>query len=187
MTERTEYAASLLDALEYAAEMHRDQRRKGAEASPYINHPIKVARVLATVGNVSDLPTLMAAVLHDTIEDTRTSKEDLVERFGAEVAGLVEEVSDDKSLQKAERKKKQVEHAPHLTDRAKLIKIADKICNVTDIAEKPPADWDVDRRRHYFEWATAVVDGCRGVNRDLESCFDDAVAQSAASVDAERA
>ncbi len=187
MAESTEYAASLLDALEYAAEMHRDQRRKGAEASPYINHPIKVARVLATVGGVYDLPTLMAAVLHDTIEDTRTSKEDLVERFGAEVAGLVVEVSDDKSLPKAERKQKQVEHAPHLSERAKLIKIADKICNVTDIAEKPPADWDVERRRRYFDWATAVVDGCRGVNADLETCFAEAVAKSAASVDAESA
>ncbi len=187
MTESTAYAASLLDALEFAAEMHRDQRRKGAEASPYINHPIKVARVLATVGGVSDLPTLMAAVLHDTIEDTRTSKEDLIERFGAEVAGLVEEVSDDKDLPKNERKKKQVEHAPHLSERARMIKISDKICNVTDIAEKPPADWDVERRRRYFEWAAAVVDGCRGVNADLEACFAEAVAKSAASVDAETA
>ncbi len=179
--------ASLLDALEYAAEMHRDQRRKGAEASPYINHPIQVARVLADVGLVSDLPTLMAAILHDTIEDTTTSKQDLIDRFGAEVAGLVEEVTDDKSLPKAERKKEQVAHAPRLSDRAKMIKIADKICNVTDIAEKPPADWDVDRRRRYFDWANAVVDGCRGVNVDLEDCFDNSVVSSAAKIEAEGA
>ena len=185
MTESTAYAASLLDALEYAAEMHRDQRRKGAEASPYINHPIQVARVLADVGAVTDLPTLMAALLHDTIEDTKTEKKDLIERFGAEVAELVEEVTDDKSLDKDVRKQRQVEHAPHLSDRAKMIKIADKICNVTDIAEKPPADWDLARRRSYFSWATAVVDGCRGVNAELEDCFDSSVQRSAAKIEAE--
>ena len=184
MAERNAYS-SLLDALEYAAEMHRDQRRKGAEASPYINHPIKVARILATVGGVTDLPTLMAAVLHDTIEDTRTEHSDLVERFGTEVADLVAEVSDDKGLLKHERKQKQVEHAPHLSERARMIKIADKICNVTDIAEKPPAHWDVERRRAYFDWAAAVVDGCRGVNAALETCFEDSIARSAAKIDAE--
>ncbi len=185
MVQDNSYAASLLDALEYAAEMHRDQRRKGAEASPYINHPIQVARLLASVGGVSDLPALMAAILHDTIEDTTTEKQDLVERFGDEVAGLVEEVSDDKSLPKAERKKQQVDHSPHLSDRAKMIKIADKICNVRDIAENPPAHWDLDRRRRYFDWANAVVDGCRGVNDELEACFFAAVAESSAAVDGE--
>ncbi len=185
MVQDNSYSASLLDALEYAAEMHRDQRRKGAEASPYINHPIQVARLLASVGGVADLATLMAAILHDTIEDTRTEKQDLVERFGDEVAGLVEEVSDDKSLPKAERKREQVKHSPHLSDRAKMIKIADKICNVRDIAEKPPADWDLERRRQYFDWASAVVEGCRGVNAELEACFFAVVADSSASVDAE--
>ena len=182
MNEHQGYAASLFAALEFAATMHRDQRRKDVEASPYINHPIQVAEVLANVGGIDDLPILMAAVLHDTVEDTDATLEDLTERFGAEVATLVEEVSDDKSLPKAERKSRQIAHAPHLSDSAKLIKLADKICNVRDIACKPPVDWDEERRRQYFEWAEAVVAGCRGVNSGMESCFDQCVRESRAAL-----
>lgn len=173
-----EFAQNILKALEFAAEKHRDQRRKGVEASPYINHPIQVAEVLATVGQVEDLTTLMAALLHDTIEDTDTTKLDLEELFGSEVAEVVSEVTDDKSLPKQERKRLQVEHTPHLSDRAKQIKVADKTCNVRDIGSKPPADWDESRRSEYFDWAEAVVAGCRGVNKGLEDYFDACVAES---------
>lgn len=172
------YAQHLLKALEFAAEKHRDQRRKGVEASPYINHPIQVAEVLATFGQVDDLTTLTAAVLHDTIEDTDTTESDLEELFGEDVAKVVSEVTDDKSLPKHERKRLQVEHTPHLSDRAKKIKIADKTCNVRDIGSKPPADWDEARRNEYFDWAEAVVAGCRGVNKGLEDYFDRCVAES---------
>lgn len=179
MIENRKFAQGLLQALEFAAEKHRDQRRKGVEASPYINHPIQVAEILATVGEVDDLATLMAALLHDTIEDTETSPEDLESLFGATVAGIVTEVTDDKNLPKAERKRLQIEHAPHVSDRAKMIKIADKTCNVRDIGSRPPAGWDVQRCREYFEWASRVVAGCRGVNSKLESYFDECVRKSA--------
>lgn len=171
-----QYAQSILKALEFAAEKQRDQRRKGIEASPYINHPIQVAEVLATFGQVDDLTTLQAAILHDTIEDKDTTKADLEELFGSDVAEVVSEVTDDKSLPKQERKRLQVEHTPHLSDRAKQIKIADKTCNVRDIGSKPPVDWDDDRRNEYFDWAKAVVAGCRGVNEALEVYFDECVA-----------
>ena len=166
----------------FAAEKHRDQRRKGIEASPYINHPIQVAEILATVGEVGDLTTLMAALLHDTIEDTDTSSEELESLFGAEVAGVVSEVTDDKSLAKAERTRLQIEHSPHMSDRAKMIKVADKTCNVRDIRAKPPADWDEHRRREYFDWARKVVEGCRGVNTKLDNYFDECVKKSADSL-----
>lgn len=172
------YAQDLLKALDFAAQQHRDQRRKGVEASPYINHPIQVAEILATVGGIDDIPTLMAAVLHDTIEDTATTRSDLVERFGEQVANLVMEVTDDKALPKQERKRRQVEHCPHLSDAAKRIKIADKICNVREIGSHPPEHWDLARRREYFDWAEAVVAGCRGVNQALEDYFDECVARS---------
>ena len=172
------YAQGLLRALDFAAEKHRDQRRKGVEASPYINHPIQVAEVLVTHGQVDDLTTLMAAILHDTIEDTDTTEADLEALFGKEVADVVSEVTDDKSLPKPVRKRKQVKHAPHLSERAKMIKIADKICNVRDIGSKPPADWDEARRRQYFEWAGNVVNGCRGTHASLEALFDECVADS---------
>jgi guanosine-3',5'-bis(diphosphate) 3'-pyrophosphohydrolase len=178
MTERLVYAQNLLKALEFAAEKHRDQRRKGVEASPYINHPIQVAQVLATFGQVDDLTTLMAAILHDTIEDTDTTKADLDKLFGNDVGEVVSEVTDDKSLPKQERKRRQVEHTPHLSDRARQIKIADKICNVRDIGSRPPADWNDERRKEYFDWARAVIGGCRGVNRGLEDYFDECVAES---------
>ncbi|MBT8078575.1 MAG: HD domain-containing protein [Gammaproteobacteria bacterium] len=171
---------NLLKALEFAAEKHRDQRRKGVEASPYINHPIQVAEVLATYGQVDDLTTLMAAILHDTIEDTDTTRADLEALFGDAVAEVVSEVTDDKSLPKRERKRLQVEHTPQLSDSAKLIKIADKTCNVRDVGSKPPANWDEARRKEYFEWAEAVVAGCRGINAGLEQHFDECVAASKA-------
>jgi len=178
MTDTLHYAQTLLKAMEFAADKHRDQRRKGVEASPYINHPIQVAEVLATFGDVDDLTTLTAAILHDTIEDTDTTQTDLEQLFGAEVAAVVAEVTDDKSLPKAERKRQQVQHAPHISEQARQIKIADKTCNVRDIGSRPPADWDETRRKEYFDWAEAVVAGARGVNPKLENYFDQCVADS---------
>jgi GTP diphosphokinase / guanosine-3',5'-bis(diphosphate) 3'-diphosphatase len=160
-------------AVAFAAQKHRNQRRKDHEASPYINHPIALADVLANEGGVEDERVLIAAVLHDTIEDTDTSEQELIREFGKEIADIVLEVTDDKSLDKDERKRLQVEHAPHISRRAKLVKLADKICNLRDIAATPPADWPLERKREYFEWARAVVDGLRGVHPGLERLFDD--------------
>ena len=167
--------ADLLRAVEFAAEKHRDQRRKGAGASPYINHPIEVAAMLANVAGIQDVATLAAAVLHDTVEDTKTTPEELEAAFGREVRLMVQEVTDDKSLPRADRKHLQIEHAPHLSPSAKLIKIADKTANVREVTEKPPSDWSAIRRREYLDWAEAVVAGCRGVNAALESRFDEAL------------
>lgn len=168
----------ILRAVHFAADKHRDQRRKDAEASPYINHPIEVAETLARVGRVSDLAALQAAILHDTIEDTETSPDELEEVFGTEVRDLVEEVTDDKSLLKHERKQHQVEHAPHLSDRAKTIKLADKICNTRDVGHAPPAHWSVERRLEYLSWSETVVAGCRGVNEHLERYYDEVLARA---------
>ena len=162
----------LLKALAFAAHKHRDQRRKDAEASPYINHPIALADVLVNEGGVTDVEVLCAALLHDTVEDTATTHEELSGAFGARVARIVAEVTDDKALSKAERKRLQVEHAAALSFEAKLVKLADKICNLRDVASHPPAQWDLARRREYFDWAKNVVDGLRGVHRKLEEAFD---------------
>ena len=164
--------ALLLKALAFAAHKHRDQRRKDAEASPYINHPIALAEVLAGEGGVTDLEVLAAALLHDTIEDTATTPEELQEHFGERIAGMVAEVTDDKNLPKAERKRLQIEHAAGVSPGAKLVKLADKICNLRDVAVRPPAKWDLERRREYFEWAKRVIDGLRGANPVLEAAFD---------------
>ena len=163
----------LLAAMQFSAERHREQRRKGADASPYINHPIEVAALLANVAGVQDDAILTAAILHDTVEDTRTSPAELEATFGSGIRLLVQEVTDDKSLPKAERKRLQVEHAPHRSHSAKLIKIADKISNVREVTDSPPAGWSLERRREYLDWAERVVAGCRGVNRALELRFDD--------------
>jgi guanosine-3',5'-bis(diphosphate) 3'-pyrophosphohydrolase len=167
----------LLRALAFAAHKHRDQRRKDAEASPYINHPIALAEVLAEEGAIADIEVLAAALLHDTIEDTATTAEELRATFGARIAGLVEEVSDDQSLEKADRKRLQIEHAAGLSAGAKLVKLADKICNLRDVAERPPAKWDLERRRDYFDWARRVVEGLRGAHPRLEAAFDAAYAK----------
>ena len=169
--------AQLLEAVFFAAEKHCNQRRKNEEASPYINHPIQVAKILATIGGVTDINVLCAAVLHDTIEDTKTTGPELEARFGAEVRGLVEEVTDDKSLPKEVRKKLQVEHASSLSKSAKLIKLGDKISNAGDVTENPPKDWPFQRRVDYLTWTELVVARLRGTNAALEKCFDDTIAR----------
>lgn len=140
---------AFVKAVAFAADKHRNQRRKDAEASPYINHPIALANVLANEGGVDDVTVLCAAVLHDTIEDTEKTPEELQAIFGPEV---VMEVTDDKSLEKSLRKQRQVEHAPHISKEAKLVKLADKISNLRDIIASPPADWSAERKQAYFEW-----------------------------------
>lgn len=163
---------AFVKAVAFAADKHRNQRRKDADASPYINHPIALANVLANEGGVDDVTVLCAAVLHDTIEDTETTPEELQAIFGPKVASVVMEVTDDKSLEKSVRKQRQVEHAPHMSREAKLVKLADKISNLRDILASPPADWLAERKQAYFEWAACVVTGLRGVHPGLESVFD---------------
>jgi guanosine-3',5'-bis(diphosphate) 3'-pyrophosphohydrolase len=164
--------ALLLKALAFAAHKHRDQRRKDPEASPYINHPIALADVLVNEGGVVDVEVLCAALLHDTVEDTDTTPEELSDAFGARIAGIVAELTDDTRLPKAERKRLQIEHAGALSAQARLVKLADKICNLRDVAERAPPSWDLARRREYFDWAKRVVDGMRGVHPALEEAFD---------------
>lgn len=168
---------AILKAASFAAEKHREQRRKDAEASPYINHPIALANVLANEGGVTDPSVLCAALLHDTIEDTETTAEELKRLFGDKVTAIVLDLSDDKSLPKEVRKEEQVRHAPHISTEAKLVKLADKICNLRDILASPPADWSTERKRAYFEWTTRVVAGLRGVHPGLEAVFDGLVAR----------
>ena len=178
--------SGLLQALNFAALKHRDQRRKGAEASPYINHPIEVAELLARVGGVADVVTLQSAVLHDTIEDTQTTGEELEQHFGALVRRIVEEVTDDKYLPKAERKRLQIEHAPHLSSQAQLVKLADKISNVRSMMLAPPLDWPHERRLAYLNWTEQVVAGLRGCNVALEALYDECLRASREQLAAER-
>lgn len=172
----------LLRAASFAAQKHNHQRRKDAEMSPYINHPLALADVLANEAGITDCDVLCAALLHDTIEDTETSADELRRQFGTAITGVVLEVTDDKSLPKQKRKDLQVAHAPHLSRQAKLVKLADKICNLRDIAATPPADWSPERKREYFEWAKRVVDGLRGNHAALERLFDEAYRRGLESV-----
>ena len=161
-----------IKAVAFAADKHRHQRRKDVEASPYINHPIALANVLCHEAGVEDITALCAAVLHDTIEDTQTTAAELEQVFGPRVASVVMEVTDDKSLNKAARKQQQIDHAPQLSEAAKLVKLADKICNLRDILAAPPAGWSRERKREYFDWAKNVIDGLRGAHPRLEAIFD---------------
>ncbi|NJC05762.1 guanosine-3',5'-bis(diphosphate) 3'-pyrophosphohydrolase [Sphingomonas kaistensis] len=163
---------SIIKAASFAARKHRTQRRKDADASPYINHPLALAEILCSEGSVTDSTVLVAALLHDTVEDTETSLQELEVEFGSVVASVVAEVTDDKSLPKEERKRLQVAKAASKSDAAKLVKLADKISNLRDIASSPPASWSDERRIAYFNWARDVVSGLRGVNPALERVFD---------------
>jgi GTP diphosphokinase / guanosine-3',5'-bis(diphosphate) 3'-diphosphatase len=165
---------NLLQAISFSAKKHRYQTRKGIDGEPYINHPIEVANILANTGKITDFNILTAAVLHDTVEDTETTAEELTELFGEKVCSIVMEVTDDKTLTKLERKLLQIEHSPHLSPEAKQVKLADKISNVSDILNNPP-DWDEERKREYIVWAKKVVAGLRGVNTELDELFDKTV------------
>ena len=168
----------LLRALVYAARKHTKQRRKGNREIPYINHPIEVAALVATVGGCDDVAVLQAAILHDTIEDTDATPEEIEREFGADVKSLVLEMTDDMSLPSPQRKLVQIDRAAGLSHRAKLIKIADKIANVGDIARHPPPDWSAERRKNYFNWTALVIDRIRGTNAALEACYDEALRQA---------
>lgn len=173
MTDNT--SALLIRAAAFAAQKHRNQRRKDADASPYINHPIALANVLANEAGITDPTVLAAALLHDTIEDTDTTQAELEAEFGPVIAAVVAEVTDDKSLPKAERKRLQVEHASHISRPAKLV---NKICNLRDVASSPPADWPIERKREYFDWARSVADRMAGAHEALEALFRAAHASS---------
>jgi guanosine-3',5'-bis(diphosphate) 3'-pyrophosphohydrolase len=173
-TDKAKLLSLLFKALSFSAEKHTKQRRKDIDKTPYINHPISLANILAQRW-VIDENVLCAAILHDTIEDTETTVDELQEHFGEKITSIVLEVTDDKSLEKSVRKQKQVEHAASISHEAKLVKLADKIANITDIINTPPADWSSDRKKEYFEWAKAVVDNLRGAHQGLEKDFDDLI------------
>lgn len=147
---------AIVEAAQFAAEKHKNQRRKDVDASPYINHPLALARVLAVEGGIDDPDVICAALLHDTIEDTKTTAAELRLNFGDKVTGIVREVTDDKSLDKDIRKEKQVRDAPRLSPEAKLVTLADKICNLRDILDSSPADWPAERKRAYFEGVSVI-------------------------------
>ncbi|HEY4362009.1 MAG TPA: HD domain-containing protein [Bryobacteraceae bacterium] len=167
-----ELVHEVLAAARFAAEKHAQQRRKGTGAEPYVNHVIEVAQLVSMAVAEADVGLVQAALLHDTLEDTRTTAEELIEQFGQDVAALVMEMTDDKRLPKAERKRLQIEHAPTITTRAQTIKLADKISNLRSLLTSPPVDWDYERKRQYFEWARQVVDALSAPNRVLLDEFE---------------
>lgn len=167
----------LIDAILYAASSHAGQLRKDC-VTPYINHPIEVMHLLVYTGGIEDHEILMAAVLHDVIEDTSVTAEDIAERFGKNVASVVLELTDDVTLPKEERKRLQLQNAGKLSHAARLIRISDKICNVYDMLYAPPGNWDLKRRKEYIEWANAVVKKIPGTNDGLESHFEELIEES---------
>ncbi|MBP2229157.1 (p)ppGpp synthase/HD superfamily hydrolase [Azospirillum agricola] len=159
-------------ALDFAAHKHIDQRRKGVRAEPYVNHLSEVALLVAEATGGADPVVVIAALLHDTLEDTDASYEEIERLFGPEVVKVVAETTDDKRMSKAERKQHQIDAAPTASTRAKLVKLADKVSNLRSMAASPPADWPLTRKVEYFEWAHAVVAGLRGTDARLEALFD---------------
>ncbi|HWO41933.1 MAG TPA: HD domain-containing protein [Candidatus Eisenbacteria bacterium] len=168
----------LLQAIAFAADKHRDQRRKDKEASPYINHPIAVALLLAQIGAVTDEEVLAAAILHDTLEDTATTPEELELRFGPRVRRIVAEVTDDKSRPADVRKQLQIDHARDLSPEAVLVKLGDKTANILDVTHSPPKHWSTERKAAYLDWAESVVRACPNVNAALEENFYRALAEA---------
>lgn len=172
----------LLKAISFAANKHSHQRRKDEASTPYINHPISVTLIISEVGGVNDQDVLAAALLHDTIEDTDTSADELEVLFGRKVRRLVEEVTDDKTLAKDTRKQNQIAHAAKLSPAAVMIKLADKISNIRDVTNSPPVDWSADRRQEYLDWTEKVINNCPKVNPAMEQLFSEVLATGRAKL-----
>lgn len=165
----------VLKAADFAARKHRDQRRKDTEKTPYINHPLGTAYIAANLGECADPVILQACILHDTVEDTDTTPEELVATFGERVAAVVAEVTDDKTLPKDARKRAQIEHAPTMSSRAKLVKLCDKLYNLRDLIANVPPGYTVERVQGYCVWSRMVVAGLRGTNSAVEQALDDEI------------
>lgn len=161
----------VLRAAFFAGEKHKDQRRKDANQTPYINHPLEVAFILMEEGGVTDAATLAAALLHDTIEDTNTTREELALIFGREISDLVVELTDLKTTAPEIKKQSELEHAKHLTPKAKLVKLADKTANIRDLVTMPPADWDLRRKKDYFDFAHEIAEITGEVSPELLAVF----------------
>ena len=159
-------------AMEFAADKHRGQSRKDEKNTPYINHPISLAHLLSDVGEITDANVIAAALLHDTVEDTDATIDEIGDVFGNKIMNIVREVTDDKSLPSPERKRLQIENAAHISHEAKLVKLADKICNLQDMILRPPVKWTLERKCEYFDWSKEVIDRLRGTNSKLENLFD---------------
>lgn len=166
-----ELCGQLLLAVNFAAEKHKNQRRKNAEQTPYINHPLRVAQYLAEAG-IEDVEIWIGAILHDTVEDTDTTLDEIESLFGKRTRNMVDEVTDNKTLPKAIRKRLQISHTADISDDAKCIKMADKLHNLSSFQESVPKGWDVERIQGYFVWAKAVVENCKGINSYLEGQLD---------------
>lgn len=177
----------VMRALAFATLRHTDQRRKGRRAQPYVNHLVEVALLVSEATQGADPALVAAALLHDVVEDQGVTPDEIEATFGVDIAGLVMEVTDDKALEPSERKRLQIAHAPHLSARGKLLKLADKTCNLRSLAEDPPEDWPQSRARAYVEWSQAVAAGLRGINAALEAAFDQAAEEAIAAIEARRA
>ncbi|MEP9351489.1 HD domain-containing protein [Xanthobacter sp. KR7-225] len=162
-------------ALAFATLRHADQRRKGRRGEPYVNHLAEVALLVSEATSGADAALVAAALLHDVVEDQGVTLAEVAATFGADVAHLVAEVTDDKALPPEERKRLQVVHAPALSARGKLLKLADKVANLRSLAEDPPTDWETPRALAYVAWSREVAAGLRGASPALEAAFDAAV------------
>lgn len=181
MTQDTELNRIFTAAI-FAARKHQGQVRKDDRQSPYITHPLQVAQILWDIGGVREAQTLIAAILHDTIEDTATTRAEVREGFGEEILKIVLEVTDDKTQEKMTRKRMQVLHAPSLSKPARLIKLGDKLVNCCDILKNPPSNWTLMRRQNYIQWGADVIAQIRGTNVALEKAFDAMLAEAQAQL-----
>jgi guanosine-3',5'-bis(diphosphate) 3'-pyrophosphohydrolase len=167
----------ICSGIDFAAEKHRFQTRKNKEKTPYISHPIGVAYNLMRVGEVREISIIIGALLHDTIEDTQTTFEEIESKFGKHVAGLVREVTDDKSLATEARKRFQVINASQKSKGAAQIKLADKLFNLNDLYNNPPPDWTQTRIDRYYEWAQSVIDRLPPANDKLHAAVEEIINQ----------
>ncbi|KAI6203563.1 hypothetical protein M3Y94_00571700 [Aphelenchoides besseyi] len=171
----TDDLALVLKAADFAARRHRQQKRKDLKQTPYINHPVGVAHILTDIGDVKDTVTLVAALLHDTVEDTKTTIEEIEWEFGTEVRSIVAELTEDKTLPREQRKKIAVDKADQLSSKARVIQLADKLYNLRDLERAIPIGWSKGHVREYVDWSRELVQKIRNTNEAIEAELDDTI------------
>jgi (p)ppGpp synthase/HD superfamily hydrolase len=157
----------LFEALEYASKLHKDQRRKGNGGSPYVNHLIEVASLLSRVAEVTDHEVIIAAILHDVLEDTEAREGDIFDRFGGTVLAYVKHVTDDKLLSLEKRRIAQLKSIENSSSQIQLIKLADHCSNIASL----PPSWDRARLESYISWSHSIAVHCYSASEELAKVY----------------
>jgi len=168
-------AEAVLGAAIFATEKHKSQVRSNEKKTPYIIHPIEVADLVMKIGHVYDKDVLITALLHDVMDDTQTTYEQITSLYGTKVSSYLEEMTSKQGLSLKEQKKQQIMQAFRQNPSVAIIKLSDKLSNLKTLATSPPPSWSRDRIDQYFQWAQTVIENLPESNQLLKKAVKNVI------------